>query len=86
MSEMDQVLMGGSADPTLKIEFMAGSSIGAACREAVNLAAKLDLLVVFDFNGVHVMARGTTDPRALAEAWQRALTSGSSAGPKVASA
>ena len=76
----------GGATPKLKIEFLGGDEIQAACREAVLLAARLDLLVVFDFNGVHVMARGTTDPRALAEAWQRALTTGGSAGPKVASA
>ena len=75
-----------SATPKLNIEFTCGDDIESACQEAVALAAKLNLLVSFDFNGVHVLARGTTDPHALAKAWTHALNTGSSAGPKVASA
>lgn len=55
-----------AATPILKIEFLVGSSIEAACAEAVLLASKLDVLVTFNFNGTEVMARRLDDPARLA--------------------
>lgn len=57
----------------LNIEPFAGASIGSACREAVELATKLRIIVGFDFNGVHCMARPDGDPEELERRWSEAL-------------
>lgn len=59
----------GRATPQIKVEFMGGDDIIAACTEAVRIAKTVGCMVVFDFNGVHCMARAETDPQALADRW-----------------
>jgi hypothetical protein len=50
---------------SIEIDFSAGTSIGAACAEAVDKAKKLDVCFVFNFNGAHLMATPKTTPEDL---------------------
>ena len=59
----------GRATPMIRVEFLGGDDIVAACYEAVRIARTIGCLVVFDFNGVRCMARPHTDPLALADCW-----------------
>lgn len=59
----------------LNIEFHAGEEIGNACREAIRIANMLRVTVVFQFNGVTVMAKPGACWIELSELWARALVS-----------
>lgn len=59
----------------LRIEPFAGTSIAEACHEAVRLATELRIIVGFDFNGVHCMAKPDGDAQELARRWDKALES-----------
>lgn len=61
------------ATPGVKITFMPGDDIVAACNHAVRIAKLLDCMVTFDFNGVHCMARPNTEPKSLVERWHQEL-------------
>jgi hypothetical protein len=58
----------------LRLEAQPGSDIEAAAGEACVLAAKLDIVVTFDFNGVHCMAIPGGSSSALVENWRNELT------------
>jgi hypothetical protein len=45
----------------LEVEVLAGSGVRETIADAKFLASKLDLMVVFDFNGVPMHVRSSTD-------------------------
>lgn len=60
---------------SLKVEGFAGTGIRECCQEACRLARRLGIIVTFDFNGVHCMARPDGLAKDLEENWKLELAS-----------
>jgi hypothetical protein len=58
----------------LHVDIFAGADIETTCKEAIELATKLNLIVTFNFNGVTVMAKPNVTPSKLVERWREELT------------
>lgn len=59
----------------LNVEVLGGSSIHDACKEACDLADRINVTVDFKFNGVTCIAHPGTDPGDLAKNWNAVLQS-----------
>lgn len=59
----------------LKVEVLGGSSIHDACKEACDLADRINVTIDFKFNGVTCIAHPGTDPSDLAKNWDTVLQS-----------
>lgn len=54
---------------SVKVGIMPGSHVLNTCREMVELATRLGVMVEGDFNNVLIVAKPGADPEKLAEAW-----------------
>ena len=59
----------------LKVEAFAGSDIDSVCEDAIRLADRLQIVVIFSFNGVTCMARPGDSAKELALVWRDELSS-----------
>lgn len=58
---------------SLEVEPFGGCSISEACHEAVRLADRLGITIIFNFNGVRCMACSGDCPKLLVMAWDAEL-------------
>lgn len=64
----------------LDVEVSGGTSIEEAAQDAIDLANRIDITVLFRFNGVRCMACPGDDPRLLVDRWSRLLVNSQTLG------
>lgn len=60
----------------LNVEISAGTDINEAARDAIELADRVGVTVMFGFNGVRCMACPGDNAARLAQAWNKAFDNG----------